>query len=150
MRQSLIFLAFGALFGFILSRVGATDYDAIVGMFALTDLHLMGVIGSAVLVAGVGLRLLRRRRPTLAALASMTPKPRKAGNVVGGLLFGAGWAITGTCPGTVMAQLGEGKMVALFTLTGILIGAALYQRLGHGVERALTPAPRDDAAHQHV
>ena len=54
-------IAFGALFGFILSRSGATDYDAIRGMFRLTDLHLFGVIGSAVAVSALGFTLARKR-----------------------------------------------------------------------------------------
>jgi len=60
-KDILTFGGFGLLFGFLLSRVGATRYDNIAGMFLLTDLHLMGVIGTAVVVAGVGLALLRRR-----------------------------------------------------------------------------------------
>jgi uncharacterized membrane protein YedE/YeeE len=122
------FLVAGAVFGFILSRVGATDFDAIAGMFLLTDLHLMGVIGLAAIVAGIGLRR-----------APIPVKPRKPGNAVGGLLFGAGWALTGTCPGTALAQLGEGRLTVLFTLTGILLGTALYRRVGGSVESWLTP-----------
>lgn len=129
-RDVIRFAGFGLLFGFLLSRVGATDYDNIAGMFLLTDLHLMGVIGTAVVVAAVGLALLRRReRPLLIA-----PKPRKPGLVVGGLLFGAGWALTGTCPGTGLAQLGEGRWMALFTVGGIVAGTLLYRRVGARVE----------------
>lgn len=122
MKAKLTFLGFGALFGFILSRVGATDFDAIAQMFLLTDLHLAGVIGVAVVVAAVGLRLLRNR-------AQITPKPQKPGLMLGGLLFGAGWALTGACPGTALSQLGEGKLMALFTVAGILAGAALHRAL---------------------
>jgi uncharacterized membrane protein YedE/YeeE len=137
------FLLFGLLFGFLLVRVGATDFDAIAQMFLLSDLHLAGVIGVAVAVAAPLLWLLRRRGiagpegPIVIA-----PKPRKPGLVVGGLLFGAGWALTGTCPGTVLAQLGEGQLVALFTVAGIFAGTALHRRTGARVERWLArPRP---------
>jgi uncharacterized protein len=137
------FVLFGSLFGFILSRVGATDYNAISDMFRLRDLHLMGVIGGAVVVAGLGLRFLKHRQ-TAGAVGggiSFKNKQRKPGNIVGGVIFGIGWAITGTCPGTGLAQLGEGKMMALFTVAGMFLGAALYRRLGSGIEAALSKAP---------
>ncbi len=127
------FFGFGLLFGFFLTRAGATDGDAIVGMFLLDDLHLAGVMGVAIGVAAVGLRVLRRA----GLVEAVAPKPMKPGLVVGGLLFGAGWALTGTCPGTGLAQLGEGRLLALFTVGGMLLGTALYGRLGAGIERRL-------------
>lgn len=132
------YLFFGSLFGFLLVRVGATDYNAIAEMFLLRDLHLAGVIGVAVAVAAPLLWLLRRRGiagPNCAI--HIAPKPRKAGLVVGSLIFGAGWAITGTCPGTALAQLGEGRLMALATLAGIIGGAALYRAVGARVEATL-------------
>lgn len=134
----------GAVFGFILQRVGATDYDAIANMFLLEDLHLAGVIGVAMIVAGLGLGWVRRARSgALARYAGfIVPKPMKPGLVVGALLFGAGWALTGTCPGTGLAQLGEGKLMALFTVAGMFIGAAAHLRWGAWVEALLRPARR--------
>ena len=135
------YASFGTLFGFVLSRVGATQYDAINGMFLLNDLHLMGVIGIAVLVAAIGLRLPRwlgaNRSDAGFAIQS---KPIKHGNIVGGLVFGAGWALSGACPGTGLAQLGEGQLSALFTVGGIFLGTWLYRRLGPDVEQAIGAA----------
>lgn len=136
--------ACGSLFGFILQRVGATDFDAIANMFLLEDLHLAGVIGVAVVVAGLGLGWVRRARSgALSRYAdAIAVKPMKPGLVVGAMLFGVGWAITGTCPGTGLAQLGEGKLMALFTLAGMFIGAAAYLRVGRWVEALLRPSSR--------
>lgn len=133
------FFAFGTLFGFILSRVGATDFDAIANMFLLRDLHLAGVIGIAIAVAAPALYVLRKRGiagPENCKIR-LTQKPRKPGNAVGGMLFGAGWALTGTCPGTALSQLGEGKLMALFTLGGIIAGVALYRATGTRVRERL-------------
>jgi uncharacterized membrane protein YedE/YeeE len=124
------FFGFGLLFGFFLTRAGATDGDAIVRMFLLEDLHLAGVIGVAVVVAGSGLRLLRRA----GAVEGIAPKPMKPGLVAGGLLFGVGWALTGTCPGTGLAQIGEGRLMALFTIGGLFLGTALHGSLGVRLE----------------
>jgi uncharacterized membrane protein YedE/YeeE len=127
---------FGMLFGFILSRAGATDFDAIIEMFALKDGHIVGTMGVAVLIAGLGLWWMRRRGVACPQGCHITAKrkARKPGNVVGGVIFGAGWALTGTCPGTSLAQLGEGRVMALFTIIGIVLGTALYRHSGEVVE----------------
>jgi rhodanese-related sulfurtransferase len=137
-------LVFGIVFGFVLARVGATDFDAIAGMFLLRDLHLAGVIAVAVLVAAPAFWWLRRRGVAgpSGCRITLAPKPQKPGLVAGSLLFGAGWGLTGTCPGTALAQLGEGRWVAAATIAGILGGAALYRALGARVERALSRPAR--------
>ncbi len=139
-------LLFGLVFGFILSRVGATQFDAIQSMFTLQNGHIAGVIGVAVGVAGLGLWMLRRRGVICTSGCEITvaPKARKPGNVVGSIIFGAGWALTGTCPGTSLAQLGEGQLMALFTIAGILLGTAIYRFAGKAVEQRLR-ARRFDA-----
>ncbi|MEZ4267127.1 MAG: DUF6691 family protein [Myxococcota bacterium] len=141
-------LAFGLLFGFFLSRVGATDFDAIAGMFLLVDFHLVGVIGLAMVVAGLGLAIIERRglRSADGAPMIIARKAMKPGLIVGGLLFGAGWAMTGTCPGTALSQLGEGKITAVFTIAGIVAGTALYQSVGVWLEERLLSLRRGDSA----
>ena len=124
----LAYLLFGTLFGFILSRARATDYDAIAGMFRLQDLHLMGVIGVAIGVGAVGMFLLKRSgaRALNSEPIDLKPKPMKKGLFLAGLVFGAGWALSGACPGTALAQIGEGKIYAVFTVAGILTGTWLF------------------------
>lgn len=138
------YIAFGVLFGFVLSRAGATSYDAIVGMFRLTDVHLFGVIGVAVAVSALGFQLFRRGlwRTRSREPAALAPKPMSPGLVWGGLLFGVGWAIAGTCPGTALAQIGEGHLAGIFTFAGILLGARLQGPLGAlARRRSRTHAP---------
>ena len=122
------FLVFGTLFGFVLSRARATDYDTIAGMFRLTDLHLMFVIGLGIGTAALGFWLLRRtgNRTLSGQPIALGEKRWHRGAIWGGLLFGAGWALSGACPGTSLAQFGEGKLVALFTIAGILAGTYAY------------------------
>lgn len=128
--KALIFVASGALFGFLLSAARATDYSAIRGMFLLEDLHLFGVIGVAVATAALGLWLVRRAgaRALGGASISLAPKPYHRAVFLGGIVFGVGWALSGTCPGTALAQLGEGKAYALATVLGIVGGTWLRQR----------------------
>src|SRR4051812_49056645 len=99
------YVIYGLVFGFILSRSGATDYDAVSGMFRLVDLHLMGVIGTAVALNAIAFAVFRRKRmkTRTGEPIVLTPKPMNKGVVSGALLFGIGWAGAGTCPGTALA-----------------------------------------------
>jgi uncharacterized membrane protein YedE/YeeE len=126
----LLYAAFGTAFGWVLSRSGAADYNYIQGMFLFTSFQLYGIMGTAVLVTAPGLWLLKRRGTTaFGAALQVKPKPRHPGNVVGGVLFGVGWSITGMCPGPILVNLGEGKLYALGALAGTLVGAALFGAL---------------------
>ncbi len=125
--QLLLYGILGTLFGFVLSRSGAADYDFIQGMFLLTNFQLYGIIGSAVAVTAPGLFLLKRYGRTAGgAPIAIDLKPLHRGNLYGGILFGVGWAITGMCPGPILVNIGEGKVYALAALAGALVGAALF------------------------
>ena len=131
--MSILYLAFGIFFGFVLSRSGAADYDMIQGMFLFDRFQLYGIIGVAVLLTMPGLWLLKRRGRTMTgAPLAIEVKPFHRGNVIGGLLFGVGWSMAGMCPGPILVNIGEGKVYALAALAGALAGAgvfgALYQR----------------------
>ena len=70
----------------------------------------------------------------------MTSKPYGPGVLWGGLLFGVGWALAGTCPGTALAQIGEGKLAGIVTFAGIVLGAYVQNRWAVGRARArITP-----------
>jgi hypothetical protein len=131
---SWVYVLFGTAFGWVLSRSGAADYNFVQGMFLLDNFQLYGIIGTAVAVTAPGLRLLKRAgRTATGQPLRVTPKPRHPGNLVGGVLFGIGWSITGMCPGPILVNIGEGKVYALGALAGALVGAwlfgVLYERL---------------------
>jgi hypothetical protein len=138
-------LLLGVLFGFLLVRVGATDPAAITGMFLVEDLHLAGVMSLAIAVLALGFLWVRRARPRAwsGEPVSLEAKPMRPGLIGGGLLFGAGWAIAGTCPGTALAQVGEGRVAGLVTFAGILAGVWLWGRVERvrAAPAATPPAP---------
>ncbi len=117
-----LYLVLGAIFGFALSRSGAADFGTVQGMFLLQDFQLYGIIGVAVALTMPGLWWLKRGGHVLAS------KPSHPGNLVGGALFGIGWAMTGMCPGPIFVNLGEGKLYAIPVLAGALFGTWLYGR----------------------
>ena len=124
-----VFILFGFFFGYFLSKARATDYDTIVDMFMCKEFQLYGVLGVAILILAAGLFLTHRfGKPTLSGKAlDWEPLKFEPNRLIGALLFGIGWALAGTCPGTAVTQLGEGKVSALFTVAGILAGVWLFQ-----------------------
>ena len=127
-KKHLPYLFWGALFGFILSRAGATSFRLINDMFLLVNFHLYGVIGGAIATAMPGMFILRKlRERNLIKHPMKFPKRKFAlGTWAGAPFFGIGWAITGTCPGTSLSQLGEGHWYAALTVLGILAGNWLF------------------------
>ena len=123
----LLYILLGTIFGFILSRSGAADYNYIQGMFLFEQFQLYGIMGTAVALTAPGLWLLKRYGRTLGGRRlEIEVKPLHRGNIVGGLLFGVGWSMAGMCPGPIFVNLGEGKIYAAATLAGALAGAGLF------------------------
>ena len=124
------YVVLGTIFGFVLSRSGATDYNYVQGMFLFESFQLYGIIGTAVVLTAPGLWLIRRRGVTaLGAPVQIELKPMTRGTVVGSVLFGVGWSIAGMCPGPILVNIGEGKIYALAALAGALTGAGLFGTL---------------------
>ncbi|MGV6818855.1 MAG: DUF6691 family protein [Thiotrichales bacterium] len=123
------FLLFGIVFGFLLSRAGATQFELMAELFLFKDLHLLWVIATAVIVGILGFQLLRRfgnRVIFTGEPMSFKGRPMRRGMLFGALIFGAGWGLTGTCPGAAPAMLGEGKIMVLIPLLGMFAGTYLF------------------------
>ncbi len=128
--MTLLYLTLGTLFGFVLSRSGAADYDYIQGMFLFERFQLYGIIGVGVALAAPGLWLLKRHGRSVSGRAlEIERKELHRGIVAGGLLFGVGWSIAGMCPGPILVNIGEGKLYAFAALAGALAGAGLFGTL---------------------
>ena len=127
MKYSFIFL--GIIFGFLLSRAGATTPDFYANLFLLQNLQLLWVIGTAVSIGIVGIFIFKKlsiRSIIGNTKLSFEKRPMQRGLVYGALLFGVGWGMTGSCPGTVPAMIGEGRLLPIITLIGIVLGTYLY------------------------
>lgn len=128
-RSNIIGLFTGSLFGFLMSRAGATTFDFHAQMFLFENMQLMKVIGTAVVVAMIGVYLLKKFQVTAihtGQAVDFVKKPYQQGLVLGAFLFGIGWAMTAACPGTVPAMIAEGKVGAIFTFAGLLLGTMAY------------------------
>jgi hypothetical protein len=129
--RALAHLLLGTCFGAAVCLSGAADFDAMTRMFLFKEGNLLGVAIVTSAVSAVGLWLLRRtgRRSVVGGRCRWTPRRVQRGTVLGSMLFGVGWGLSGTCPGTALVQVGQGHVVALFTLGGIVVGNALYDPL---------------------
>lgn len=118
-------LVTGILFGFLLQKGRVLRFEKQVGAMLIRDMTILKFMLSAILVGMVGINLLAG-----AGIIAYSHKAMNLGAVlVGGGLFGIGWAIMGFCPGTSVGALGEGRWHALFAIAGMLAGAAIYAEL---------------------
>ena len=120
----------GIVFGITLSQSGAADYTFIQEMFLFESVQLYGIIGTAVVLTAPCLFLLKRHGKTASgAPLQLKDKPFHKGTILGGILFGIGWSLTGMCPGPILVNIGEGKLYALAALAGTLSGTYLFGAL---------------------
>jgi len=121
----LLGLITGILFGFFLQKGRVVRFDKQVGAMLLKDMTIVKFMLSAILVGMVGIQVL-----TGAGIIAVSHKTMNVGGVlVGGALFGCGWAVMGFCPGTSLGALGEGRWHAVFAIAGMVVGAAVYAEL---------------------
>jgi uncharacterized protein len=133
-RQLVLGLLFGVVFGFLLQKGGVAKYHILLGMLLLEDFTVIKVMLSAIVVGMLGIFALHAM-----GLVELHIKPtRYAANILGGLLFGVGFALIGYCPGTGAAALGQGNYDAVAGIIGLLAGSYLYAegsaKLGQTVE----------------
>jgi uncharacterized membrane protein YedE/YeeE len=122
MNELVYGLITGMLFGFLLQKGRVLRYDKQLGALRLTDMTIVKFMLTSVLVAMVGVYLLKDL-----GVAKLSIKPTVlGGNIIGGLLFGVGWGLFGYCPGTAVGALGEGRWDTVWGLLGMLTGAAVF------------------------
>jgi uncharacterized membrane protein YedE/YeeE len=115
----------GILFGVLLQKGRVLRFEKQIGALLLQDMTIFKFMLSAILVGMVGILLLGDL-----GIIQLSHKPMNVGAVlIGGALFGTGWAIMGFCPGTSIGAMGEGRWHAVFAVLGMLAGAAIYAEL---------------------
>lgn len=123
----------GLGFGILLHKGGVTKYDVIIGQLLLTDFTVLKVMISAVITGMVGIYIMKAF-----GWVQLHPKPGSAGmSIVGGLIFGVGFATLGYCPGTMAGALGNGYLDALAGIGGMLAGAGFFAALFPRLRRSI-------------
>jgi uncharacterized protein len=121
----------GVFFGIILIKSKVSSWFSIQKMFQFQEPHMYLVIGSAVAVGAISVLLIKvlRLRTVSGEEIEFKPKSFQKGTIIGGAIFGLGWAITGACPGPIYAQFGSGEYLAGITFVGAFLGTYLYALL---------------------
>lgn len=132
-KQLVLGFMFGIIFGFLLQKGGVAKYHILLGVLLLEDFTVIKVMLSAIIVGMLGIFALHHF-----GLVKLHIKPtRYAANIVGGLLFGVGFALIGYCPGTGAAALGQGNYDAIAGVIGLMAGSYLYAEMSGMLKRTL-------------
>lgn len=127
----------GFLFGFVLENAGFGSPSKLTAQFRLTDWSVLKVMFTAIVVAAVGLVVLKRVG-VIADDGLFVPTSLLAAAAIGGALVGSGFAVGGYCPGTSVVGLFSGRMDALVFLIGLLLGTFVFASLyGPSIEAVM-------------
>ncbi len=126
--KNLKFILAGVLFGIILSKSEVISWYRIYEMFKFQSFHMYGVIGFAVVTGMILFYFFRKGTIKTMEGKQIEIEPKKKGvrNIIGGTLFGLGWALAGACPGPMFILLGRGAISFAIVIIGALFGAFLY------------------------
>lgn len=136
--RTLVYLIIGIIFGITLIKSEAASWFRIYEMFRFESFHMYGIIGSALFLGIIMVQIIKRRKMSsfYGEAIHIPPKNRSiARYLIGGIIFGLGWALAGACPGPMFALLGAGfipiMVVIVFALLGTFLYGLLRDRLPH-------------------
>jgi uncharacterized membrane protein YedE/YeeE len=127
--NALKYLIVGFVFGIVLTKAEAVSWYRIYEMFQFQSFHMYGIIGVAVATGVIGIQIIKRKNIKDIKGFPIEILDKERGSVrywVGGLFFGLGWALVGSCPGPIFILLGAGFLPVLTVLFGALLGTFIY------------------------
>lgn len=123
------YLLIGIFFGIVMYKSEAASWFRIYEMFQFQSFHMYGIMGSAVLLGALGIQVIKKNNLKSIFGEPITFTPKEKGftsYMVGGLIFGLGWALAGACPGPIYTLIGAGYFPILIVFIGALLGTFLY------------------------
>jgi len=129
MLKSLKFILVGMVFGIIMYKSEAVSWYRIHEMFRFESFHMYGIIGSALFFGVLSIQWIKRSRMknVNGQVISIEDKEKSFWRyILGGTIFGLGWALSGACPGPMYVLIGTGAMSIMIVIFGALIGTFLY------------------------
>jgi uncharacterized membrane protein YedE/YeeE len=132
------FLLLGTLFGIVMAKSEAFSWFRIQEMFRFQSFHMYGIIGTAVTLGLIGVALIKKYklRDISGNPIVFYPKDKLTMRyLIGGTIFGLGWALSGACPGPMVVNIGYGYIsmivVFLFAILGTYLYGAIKDKLPH-------------------
>lgn len=129
MAKHVRFYIIGILFGIIMAKSEAFSWYRIQEMFRFQSFHMYGIIGTAVTLGVIGVQLIKKFgiRDYQGNPIRFYPKEKSiARYLVGGSIFGLGWALSGACPGPMVVNIGYGYWTMLWVFLFAFVGTAFY------------------------
>lgn len=123
------FLLVGIVFGIIMAKSQVVSWYRIFEMFQFDSFHMYGIIGSAVVLGAIGVQIIKRTRMKSIEgdTIKFSPKAKSVARyLIGGTIFGLGWALAGACPGPMFVLLGMGYWPLLIVVAGAIAGTMFY------------------------
>lgn len=123
------FLLVGFVFGIVLTKSEAVSWYRIYEMFHFQSFHMYGIISVAIATGIIGIQLIKRNRIKALDGSAIVIKDKDnstARYIFGGVFFGLGWGLVGSCPGPIFILLGAGFLPVIIVFIGALIGTTLY------------------------
>ncbi|WP_420551731.1 DUF6691 family protein [Tenacibaculum aiptasiae] len=132
--KNLKFLLLGIFFGIVLTKSEAISWYRIYEMFKFQSFHMYGIIGSAVGISLILMHFFKKGTIKDYLGNQITVKEKKKGfirTLIGGTIFGLGWALAGACPAPIFVLIGHGILPILIVLIGAMLGAFIYGLLSN-------------------
>lgn len=123
------FLLLGTLFGITMAKSEAFSWFRIQEMFRFQAFHMYGIIGTAVTFGVIGVALIKKFKLRDISGNSITFYPKEKSiwrYLIGGTIFGLGWALSGACPGPMVVNIGYGYLSMIVVFLFAIIGTYLY------------------------
>jgi uncharacterized protein len=123
------FILVGFVFGIVLTKSEAVSWYRIYEMFHFQSFHMYGIIMMAIITGVVGLYFIKKKNLNDIKGNPIVIQDKEKGNArywIGGIIFGLGWAMVGTCPGPIFILLGSGFITVGIILIGALVGTLIY------------------------
>jgi uncharacterized membrane protein YedE/YeeE len=126
-RNIMVFLG-GILFGFGLAYSGMTKQEIVLSFLQLKDLGLIFVLGGAAAVTFVTINIIAKYLKAPLLGGDFKPRHRQMSRnvIIGAVIFGIGWGLSGQCPGSAVASLGTGNLPVLLGIAAMFIGAYFF------------------------
>jgi len=120
----------GLFFGFGLALGGMSKQEIVLSFLQLKDLGLLLLLGGSALVTAITINLIPKllNNPILGGEFKKRKRTLNKRTVIGAIIFGVGWGMSGLCPGSAMASLGVGNLPVLIGIAGMFLGAYIMGR----------------------
>ncbi|MHA4896840.1 DUF6691 family protein [Pedobacter sp. PWIIR3] len=119
----------GIFFGVVMTKSEAISWYRIQEMFRFQSFHMYGIIGTAVIIGAAAVYLIKKFQIKDVKSEAIVFLPKEASwrrYLIGGIIFGLGWALTGACPGPIFVNIGYGYPGMVIVAVGAVAGTYLY------------------------